>query len=73
MTEASFTPRIVRCPTCGGDAVYAVGNPSRPFCSPRCRDNDFGAWASEAYGVAAPPPREDDEPDAVPRPQRVSQ
>ena len=35
-----------------GDAVYALGNPCRPFCSPRCKNNDFGAWASEAYGVA---------------------
>lgn len=62
MADAPFRSRIVRCPTCGGDAVYALGNPSRPFCSPRCKNNDFGAWASEAYGVEAKP-AEDDDPD----------
>jgi endogenous inhibitor of DNA gyrase (YacG/DUF329 family) len=42
--------------------VYAPSNPSRPFCSTRCRNNDLGAWASEAYGIEAKP-REDDEPE----------
>ena len=64
MTDAPFRPRIVRCPTCGGDAVYALANPCRPFCSPRCKNNDFGAWASEGYSVAAEPDPED--PDAPP-------
>ena len=45
--------RIVRCPGCGGDSVYASTNPSRPFCSVRCKNADFGAWASEGYRVAA--------------------
>jgi endogenous inhibitor of DNA gyrase (YacG/DUF329 family) len=49
-------PRIVRCPTCGGDSLYASDNPYRPFCSERCKNVDFGAWASESYRVAAPPP-----------------
>ena len=48
--------RIVTCPTCGGDSVYALDNPFRPFCSERCKNVDFGAWASESYRVAAPPP-----------------
>ena len=65
MTTAPFRPRIVRCPACGGDAVYAASNPSRPFCSPRCKEGDLGAWASEAYGIEATP-RDDDEPDADP-------
>jgi endogenous inhibitor of DNA gyrase (YacG/DUF329 family) len=74
MSDAPFKARIVRCPTCGGEALYAASNPCRPFCSPRCKNNDFGAWASEAYGVAAEPPREDDEPDtALPTGQRPSQ
>jgi len=55
MSEAPFEPRIVRCPACGGESVYAATNPHRPFCSARCRNNDFGAWASEAYGVTAKP------------------
>jgi endogenous inhibitor of DNA gyrase (YacG/DUF329 family) len=61
----SFPARIVRCPTCGGEALYAASNPARPFCSVRCKNNDFGAWASEAYGVEAKP-SEDDDPDAGP-------
>jgi uncharacterized protein len=52
--------RRVRCPTCGGPAVYAQSNPWRPFCSERCRGNDLGAWASEGYRVPAAPPPEDD-------------
>ena len=41
-----IAPRIVRCPACGGDSVYAPRNPFRPFCSERCRGADLGAWAS---------------------------
>jgi endogenous inhibitor of DNA gyrase (YacG/DUF329 family) len=55
--------RIIRCPRCGGESVYAASNPSRPFCSERCRGDDFGAWASEGYRVAASPdPGDDNEP-----------
>jgi endogenous inhibitor of DNA gyrase (YacG/DUF329 family) len=43
--------RLVRCPRCGGDSVYAGSNPFRPFCSERCKSADFGAWASEGYVV----------------------
>jgi endogenous inhibitor of DNA gyrase (YacG/DUF329 family) len=53
--EQAIAPRIIRCPGCGGDSVYAASNPFRPFCSERCRGADFGAWASEGYRVAAPP------------------
>ncbi len=45
--------RVIRCPGCGGPSVYAVDNPYRPFCSARCKNNDFGAWASEGYSVPA--------------------
>jgi hypothetical protein len=58
--------RIVRCPACGGDSVYAASNVYRPFCSARCKGVDLGAWASEGYAFAAPPPREDDAQDDVP-------
>ena len=51
--DEPFPARIVRCPGCGGEAVYAASNPSRPFCSVRCKNNDFGAWASEAFALAA--------------------
>jgi uncharacterized protein len=42
----------VRCPACGKQTLYSVENPSRPFCSLRCRNADLGAWASENYRVA---------------------
>ena len=45
-------PRKVRCPQCGGDALWAPGNPWRPFCSERCKTGDLGAWASNAYVVS---------------------
>lgn len=44
-------PRIVRCPGCGGPSKYDPGNAFRPFCSERCKNHDFGAWASESYRV----------------------
>lgn len=53
VSPARVPERIVRCPACGGDSVYASSNPSRPFCSVRCKNTDFGAWASEGYRVAA--------------------
>jgi endogenous inhibitor of DNA gyrase (YacG/DUF329 family) len=53
--------RIVRCPTCGGDSVYAASNTARPFCSVRCKNMDFGAWASENFRVAASAASEDGE------------
>ena len=45
--------RTVRCPQCGGDSVFAPSNPARPFCSPRCKAVDLGAWASESFRIAA--------------------
>lgn len=62
-------PRLVRCPQCGGDSVYAPTNKWRPFCSERCRQIDLGAWASESFRVAATPPQDPDEldPDQPPR------
>ena len=65
MSEVPLRQRIVRCPACGGDAVYATSNPCRPFCSRRCKESDLGAWATEAYGIEAKP-RDDDETDRDP-------
>lgn len=62
MNAPSMGPRLIRCPGCGGDSVYAAENPYRPFCSGRCKNHDFGAWASEGYAVAADP--DPDLPDA---------
>jgi hypothetical protein len=55
-------PRIVPCPSCGGDSVFAPSNTWRPFCSERCRQIDLGAWASESFRVQAAPPTEDQDP-----------
>lgn len=41
----------VKCPCCGKPAEYSPENPSRPFCSERCRLMDLGAWAQERYRV----------------------
>jgi uncharacterized protein len=38
-------------------------NPSRPFCSKRCRLADLGAWAAERYRVAGEPLGDDDSGD----------
>ncbi|MBW8828192.1 MAG: DNA gyrase inhibitor YacG [Burkholderiales bacterium] len=58
--------RIVTCPTCGGDSVYSPENPYRPFCSERCKNVDFGAWASESYTVEAKPTTVDLDADKPP-------
>ena len=52
-------PRIVRCPGCSGDSIYAPTNPFRPFCSERCKNMDFGAWASENFRMPSEAPPDD--------------
>ena len=44
-------PKHVRCPLCGSLAEYKIDNPSRPFCSERCKLIDLGAWAEERYSI----------------------
>ena len=58
--------RVIRCPGCGGPSVYASSNEFRPFCSARCKNNDFGAWASERYAVDADTTQKDPAPDTAP-------
>ena len=53
-------PRLVRCPACGGESVYASTNPFRPFCSERCKNMDLGAWASEHFRVPEKPLRDEE-------------
>lgn len=55
------SPRIVPCPTCGGDSIFAPSNPWRPFCGQRCRQIDLGHWADESFRVPAPPTTEDED------------
>lgn len=52
-------PKIVRCPQCGGDSVYAPSNSYRPFCGERCKSLDLGAWASESFRVPTEAPPDD--------------
>ena len=51
--------RVVRCPACGGDSIYAPSNAFRPFCSERCKNMDLGAWASESFRMPTEAPPED--------------
>jgi len=44
-------PRLVSCPNCKKAAPYDETNPSRPFCSERCRQIDLGQWASDGYAI----------------------
>jgi endogenous inhibitor of DNA gyrase (YacG/DUF329 family) len=62
MSTPQTPRRTVCCPRCGGPSLYAPENPARPFCSERCRTQDFGAWASESYRVAGPPAESSDLP-----------
>jgi uncharacterized protein len=57
--EPDIPAKQVRCPACGGKSVYAATNPYRPFCCERCKNIDFGAWASEAFRVPTEAPPED--------------
>ncbi|MEN0057724.1 MAG: DNA gyrase inhibitor YacG [Bdellovibrio sp.] len=51
MENESSSPRKIKCPQCGLLTLYTPENPSRPFCSERCRTLDLGAWASESYRI----------------------
>lgn len=47
-----MTQPQVACPTCAKAVVWAKQSLDRPFCSPRCRLIDLGAWASEEHVIA---------------------
>ena len=51
MTQTPFHPtnRLVICPGCGQNSVFEPGNVYRPFCSERCKNADFGGWASGSF------------------------
>lgn len=55
MTEKR-TPktRIWRCPKCKASCRFDDTNPSRPFCSERCRSFDTANWATDNYRIAGP-------------------
>lgn len=59
-SSGSSSPvKIVRCPACGGNSLYAPPNAYRPFCSERCKNMDFGAWASERFTLPTQAPQDD--------------
>jgi uncharacterized protein len=55
------SPAKLKCPTCQTGLVWSDAYPARPFCSQRCKDIDFGAWASDAYRVEGAPPASPDD------------
>lgn len=67
--EAGVQETKVACPACGKPVVFSEANPSRPFCSERCRVVDLAAWASESYRIPARPdddglPENDSDPES---------
>lgn len=46
-------PKKIKCPQCGRLTFYSIENPSRPFCSERCKLIDLGQWASESFKIAS--------------------
>lgn len=43
----------MKCPICDEPTIWK-DNPSRPFCSERCKTIDLAKWASEEYLVGVP-------------------
>ena len=68
LPDAPGTPaaRQVKCPRCAGPSLYSAANKWRPFCSERCQQIDFGAWAAESFRMEADAPP-DDAPHGDPR------
>jgi uncharacterized protein len=55
----------VTCPCCKKPAAYHESNPARPFCSPRCKTIDLGAWASDAFVIEGAAPSSIEEFEAL--------
>ncbi len=53
MTHATKSTITFSCPICKKAVKRA--NDDFPFCSPRCRTNDLGQWASGEYRIAGDP------------------
>jgi endogenous inhibitor of DNA gyrase (YacG/DUF329 family) len=48
------------CPTCRRTLEGTLAeHPQLPFCSPRCRGADLGAWLNESYRITSPSADED--------------
>ncbi len=57
---------VVRCPTCAKPVPWGPDSPERPFCSARCRQIDFGDWATERHRVPGEPAMDETDPEADP-------
>jgi len=60
----------IKCPQCGLLTIYSSENPSRPFCSDRCKLIDLGQWADQSYKIPSTPvsidnPNESDDADEL--------
>lgn len=53
MNEAKSA--TVNCPSCRTPVLWCDQSPQRPFCSERCKDTDFIAWAREELRIAGSP------------------
>ncbi|MEK6554299.1 MAG: DNA gyrase inhibitor YacG [Bdellovibrionota bacterium] len=58
----------IKCPRCKTLTVYSSENPSRPFCSERCRLIDLGDWADGKFAIPAenvtnPPEKNEENPE----------
>ena len=42
----------VDCPSCKTSIQWTEKFPDRPFCSVRCKNNDFIGWANEEQRIA---------------------
>ena len=56
------TITTLQCPQCRKETAWE-GNPSRPFCSERCRLLDLGAWVDESYRIPAESHRIEEDPE----------
>ncbi|MFT5605543.1 MAG: endogenous inhibitor of DNA gyrase (YacG/DUF329 family) [Paracoccaceae bacterium] len=45
-------PSYLNCPNCKARIEWRTDNPYRPFCSERCKNKDFIAWAHEEQSIA---------------------
>lgn len=55
MSNASPSARLYACPGCKTSIVWDSNNPCRPFCSEKCKNRDFIAWANEDHAIAGDP------------------
>ncbi len=70
MTKLDLSNKVkkedISCPHCNKKGTWRQDNPSRPFCSPRCKLIDLGAWADESRripGESTPLPNDSEDPE----------